>query len=327
MTPNEKMIERIASVLKREDRFLVVTHVNPDGDAIGSLLGLHGALREMGKQSWPLIGGEFPETFRFLARCEDTLLDPGKVPVAPNWIISVDAAEANRISGDISPFRESAQLINMDHHTTNPGFGRLSLVDPFATSTAEVVHRVLKRAGYTLSPDVGKCLYTGIITDTGCFRFEGVDQHTLEVAAEMLAAGFASYEVTRPLFEEYPVQRLHLERLVLDRVEILLGGKLILSSLSFEDFERLGARMSESENLVNRLRETQGAVAGVLFTQISKESTRVSFRSKDELDVAAVAASFGGGGHRRAAGLKSAIPFAELKSRIVETIKAALDDQ
>lgn len=327
MTTNQKIIDRIASILKTDDRFLIVTHVNPDGDAIGSLLGMHGALREMGKQSWPLIRDEFPESFRFLARSEDTLLDPQQVPRAPNWIVSVDVAEASRISGDISSFCESAGVINIDHHGTNPGFGQLSLVEPSATSTAELVHRVLKRAGYTLSPDVGKCLYTGLITDTGCFRFEGVDQQTLEVGAEMLAAGFASYDVTRPLFEEFPIQRLHLERLVLDRVEILLEGKLIMSSLYFEDFERLGAKMSESENLVNRLRESQGVVAGVLFTRVSEELTRVSFRSKDALDVAAVAKSFGGGGHRRAAGLKSTIPFDELKKKIVERIEAALDRQ
>ncbi len=325
MRTSGKMIDRIASVLKADDRFLIVTHVSPDGDAIGSLLGMHLALKEMGKQSWPFLSDDFPDTFRFLPGSRDLLLDTAAVPNAPNWIISVDAAEASRIAGDISLFRESARLINIDHHTTNPLFGELSFVEPHATSTAELVLRVLKKAGYRLSPDVGKCLYTGLITDTGCFRYEGVDNHTLEVGAEMLASGFDSYDVTRPLFEEFPIRRLYLERLVLERLELLLGGRLALSSLYSDDFERLGAHMSESENLVNRLRENQGVVVGVLLTKFSDELTRVSFRSKDTLDVAAVAKTLGGGGHARAAGLRSAVPFEELKRKIVEAIGDALN--
>jgi bifunctional oligoribonuclease and PAP phosphatase NrnA len=314
--------EAIADILKNKDRFVVVSHMNPDGDAAGSLLGMYRGLTEMGKTALPMANEKLPDLFSFLPGWGDVLTDAGKLPWAPDWIISLDVADRARISGDISAFREQAKLINIDHHPTNPGFGDLNFVRPEATSTAELVHLLLKAAGYKLSIATGKCLYTGLITDTGCFRFSGVNSQTLRIAAEMLSPGIDSYEVTRPLFEEFPLYKLQLESLLLSRIEILLGGELVLSTMFEEDFQRLGASMSDAENLVNRLRESRGVRVGVLFTKMSDDLIRVSFRSKD-LDVATIAKSLGGGGHRHAAGLKTRIPLSELRDRIIQAIEKA----
>ncbi len=321
------MIEKIASILKTEDNFVVVTHVNPDGDALGSLLGMHLALAEMGKQSHPLSADKFPAIYDFLPGHEQIISEVMGIADHPKFIIAVDAAEEKRISGDISGLRSRTRLINIDHHTTNPEFGDFNFVQTDATSTAELVHQVLKVAGYNLSSDVGKCLYTGLVTDTGGFRFAGVNSRTLAIGAEMLSAGFASYDVTRPLFEEYPIRRIYLERIVLERIEILLDGKLVLSTLYSEDFKKFGAEMSETENLVNRLRENKGVLAGILFTTMPDNVVRVSFRSKDSLDVSAIAKSLGGGGHSHAAGLKSTLPLQELKEKIILAVADALDSQ
>jgi len=268
-----------------------------------------------------------PELYNFLPRHEQIISDATDVTDTPRFIIAVDAAVEDRISGDLTSFRSKADLINIDHHATNPRFGDFNFVQDSASSTAELVHEILKAAGYNLSPDVGKCLYTGLVTDTGGFRFSGVNSRTLTLAAEMLAAGFDSYEVTRPLFEEYPLRRIYMERLVLERVEVLLGGKLVMSTLYSEDFKKFGAEMSETENLVNRLRENQGVMAGILFTQMSDKLIRVSFRSKDSLDVSSIAKALGGGGHRHAAGLRSTLPLQELKDRIIQAVAQALDSQ
>jgi len=321
------MIEKIASILKTEDNFVVVTHINPDGDALGSLLGMHLALVEMGKQSHAFCADKFPAVYDFLPGHEHIISDVIGIANPPKFIIAVDAAEKKRISGDISSLRGRAQLINIDHHTTNPEFGDFNFVQTDATSTAELVHQVLKTAGYKISPDVGKCLYTGLVTDTGGFRFAGVNSQTLMLGAEMLGAGFDSYDVTRPLFEEYPIHRIYLERLVLERLEILLGGRLVLSTLYSEDFKKFGAEMSETENLVNRLRESKGVLAGILFTTMPDNIVRVSFRSKDSLDVSAIAKSLGGGGHSHAAGLKSTLPLQELKAKIIQAVAEALDSE
>jgi bifunctional oligoribonuclease and PAP phosphatase NrnA len=320
----QEKIRSIAAALEQGHRFVVVTHINPDGDAVGSLLGMHLALREMGKESWPLTRDGIPESYHFLPGAKDVVSDSSQIPSVPDCIVSLDVATEPRISGDIAAYRRSARLINIDHHPTNPGFGDLNFIESTASSTAELVFRILRETGYRLSAAVGKCLYTGLVTDTGGFRFAGVDGNTLRIGAELLDSGFSSYDVTGPLFEEYPMPRLQLERLALERMEMLLGGKLVLSTLYAEDFQTLGAQFSDAENLVDKLRDIRGVAAGVLMTKMSDSLVRVSLRSKNELDVAAIADVFGGGGHRRAAGLRSDLPLSQLKEQIVLHVQQAL---
>ncbi len=318
------MTSEIAHILRTEDRFLVVTHINPDGDALGSLLGTALALTEMGKQSCPLSADRTPDMYDFLPGRDRIVSDPQLVPFQPEWILALDTATEERISGDLSPFRPGARLINLDHHGSNPQYGDLNLVHAHATSTAEIILEILKQAGYKLSQDVAKCLYTGLITDTGCFRFSGVNSRTLEVGAELLATGFDSYEVARPLFEENSFGRVELERLMLHRLELLLEGRFAVSMLYAEDFGRVGADRSEMENLVDKLREIRGVEVGVLITESANGPNRVSFRSKGRVDVSALASTMGGGGHRSAAGLRIELPVDQIKEKVTTAVNKAL---
>ncbi len=320
------MIQQVARTLRNEDHFLIATHVNPDGDAIGSQLGLFFALSEMGKNVVPLRGGAIPDTLEFLPGTDRVVSNWPDGHPKPKWIVSVDTAEEQRIWGDIQSVRDGAQLINIDHHETNPGFGDLNVIIPDATSTAEVVYQILKEAGYSLSVDAGKCLYTGLYSDTGGFRYSGVNSATLRIGAELLAAGFESHEVTGPLLEEQPLNRVKLEQIMLQRMEILLDGRLIISTLSQEDFDLLNAKHSDTENLVDKLRSIRGVQAAVLMTRVSPELTRVSFRSKGDINVAAIAKSLGGGGHPHAAGLKSSLQPSALQVTIKNAIQAAMED-
>jgi bifunctional oligoribonuclease and PAP phosphatase NrnA len=318
------MMNEIAEILRREDRFLVVSHINPDGDAIGSLLGMYLGLREMGKEVRALSAASVPDTYDFLPGKMSIVAKVEDVGFSPQWILALDTATVERISGDIKELRNRARLINVDHHPTNPAYGDLNFVESQATSTAEIVYGLLTAAGYRLSADVGKCLYTGLITDTGCFRFSGVTSRTLRIAAELLEPGLDSYDVTRHLFEEHPLARMKLEGIMLERLEIFLDGKLLVSTLHAEDFDRVGAAFSDAENMVNRLRESRGVEAGILITGVADGVFRVSFRSKGRLDVAAIAALLGGGGHRNAAGLRTTLPLQELKQKLVSAVEQAL---
>ena len=318
------MTSEIARILRTEDRFLVVTHINPDGDALGSLLGTALALAEMGKRSCPLSADRIPDMYDFLPGRDRVVSDANLVPFKPDWILALDTATEQRISGDLSLFRTGARLINLDHHVSNPHYGDLDLVRPHATSTSEIVLEILKQAGYKLSQDVAKCLYTGLITDTGCFRFSGVNSRTLEVGAELLATGFDSYGVALHLFEENSFSRVQLERIVLERLELLLDGRLAVSVLYAEDFRRLGADRSEMENLVDKLREIRGVEVGVLITESANGPNRVSFRSKGRVDVSALASPMGGGGHRSAAGLRIELPLDQIKEKIAKAVSKAL---
>jgi bifunctional oligoribonuclease and PAP phosphatase NrnA len=317
------MISRIAEIIQDHDHFLVLTHTNPDGDAVGSLLGMHLALQEMGKQSWAISGEPLPSQYDFLGARGKVISAPQAINGSPAWIIALDCASEDRMSPDVSAFRPAAGLINIDHHVTNPLFGDVNMVEVEAACSAELVLKVLKSAGYWLSPSVAKCLYTGLITDTGCFRYSGVTSRTFRVAADLLESGFNSYEVCRHLYEEFPLSRFQLEALVLDRMEMMLQGTLVVSTLYEDDFRRLSVDTSETENLVNRLREIRGVEAGVLITQVSDHLTRVSLRSKGQLNVAQIAKSFGGGGHIRAAGFKTVLPPELVKTKLVEAVAEA----
>ncbi|MBM4326630.1 MAG: bifunctional oligoribonuclease/PAP phosphatase NrnA [Deltaproteobacteria bacterium] len=318
------MFSEVAKILRNEDGFVVATHVNPDGDALGSLFGLALALTDMGKNAYPVLAEEIPETYHFLPGLERVVTDPRSINPAPAWVICVDAAEQHRVSGDLPSFVGGARVINIDHHPTNPLYGDVNLVDPSATSTAEMIHEALKQAGYRLTPDVGMCLYTGLITDTGGFRFSGVNSRTLSMGSEMLASGFDSYQVTLSLFEDFPLGRLRLERIMLERIEVLLDDQVIISVLYNDDFSKLSLAHSDAENLVSRLREVRGVEVGVLITEQTDGFTRVSLRSKNLVDVARLAKSLGGGGHRRAAGLRTDLPPSQIKKKIEELLREAI---
>jgi phosphoesterase RecJ-like protein len=279
----------------------------------------------MGKNVVPLAGGAIPDTLEFLPGTYGYITDWPDGRPKPKWIVSVDTAEEQRIWGDIKSLRNGARLINIDHHETNPEFGDLNVIIPGATSTAEIVYQILMQTGYSLSVDAGKCLYAGLYTDTGGFRFSGVSSSTLQIGSELLAAGFQSHDVTGPLLEEQPLNRLRLEQVMLERMEILLDGRLAVSTLFQEDFDRLNARQSDTENLVDKLRTIRGVEAAVLMTCVSHELTRVSFRSKGSLNVATIAKSLGGGGHPHAAGLKTPLQPTALQVRIELAIKAAME--
>jgi bifunctional oligoribonuclease and PAP phosphatase NrnA len=315
------MNHEIPNIIKNEDKFVLATHVNPDGDALGSLLGLYNALLEMNKQCWAILEKPIPDLYTFLPGSQGLIVDTANVPSDISWIIALDCAEQNRLAGHISQF-SNARIMNIDHHPTNPLFGQLNHVVPSAMSTAELVYQLLRDIDYKLSRNVGICLYAGLYTDTGGFRFSGVTSHTLQIGSELLAPGIDSYEVTRPLYEEYPLARLKIENMVLQRIEAHLNDQLLMSTLFESDLISFNASMSDTENLVNRLREIKDVKVGVLITKMP-DITRVSFRSKN-CDVSKVAQALGGGGHKYAAGLKTNLELSELKSKIVELVKNEL---
>jgi phosphoesterase RecJ-like protein len=315
----------IAGILAKKDRFLIVSHVNPDGDAIGALLGLALALEEMGKDVWAHLPDSRPALYSFLPAARNLVGSEYEAPQDRDWIISLDAADESRIACSIDIFRDKARLLNIDHHPTNPMFGDMNLVVPEANSTAEMVFKLLEIAGHDLSRQVGICLYTGLVTDTGCFRYSGVNGETFRIAARLLDTGIDSYEVCQRIYEEFPPYRLQLEKKILERMEISLDGRLCVSVLYQKDFDIYGGGPSDIEGVVNKLRGISGVEVGALITEIDGNGAKASLRSKGLVDVALVAASLGGGGHSRASGLKSRLGPDKLKSLIMKAVEEAMN--
>lgn len=319
------MIDNIATTISQHNKILVVTHVNPDGDAIGSLLGMFLALKDLGKTTAPALGEDFPDAFAFLPGKMDAVVGIDKLPFDPTCVIAVDVATKERIAPSLDSIERNFCLINIDHHPTNTRYGDLNYVRADANSSTQLVYELLCRMGYSLSLEVAKCLYTGLVTDTGCFKFSGVTSKTFSLAAKLLEPGLDSYDITNNLFEQLPVSRLTLERLILERLEFLLDGNLVMSYLDVEDYKRIGASLADGESVVNRLRETRGVEVGALITSLGENSCKASLRSKGRIDVSKVASDLGGGGHSRAAGIKSSIGCGALREKLIDLVRQSLE--
>ncbi len=297
-------LEAVAAVLAEPGRrFLVGTHRNPDGDAIGSMLGMARALRAAGAdaRAWHAEPASVPEELAFL-------LAPGEdvaTGVPPDsrelTMVALDCASAHRLC-DEPPGRLAGLVVNVDHHHDNTRFGHINLVDGAASSTAELVLRILDRLGLPLTPEVAEPLYVGLVTDTGRFSYANTTPDAHRAAARLIEAGADATGVYRRLYEDLPMARMHLLGRALARAGAELDGRLVVVTLTLDDLEATGT--NDTEGIVEALRATRGAEVAVLLRQLpGADGFRASLRaSSDRVDVSVLARQEGGGGHRAAAG-------------------------
>lgn len=307
-------------------RFVLTTHRNADGDAIGCLLGLGRAMREQGHDvTLAHCDPEpVPADLAFMLDGEEIL------PVLPEdvgemTLVALDCASEKRLWAE--PEHERAGVVlNIDHHQDNTRFGDVNLIVPDASSCAEVVVHLLESMGWTIDRAVAEPLYVGLITDTGRFCYANTSAEAHRVAARLIEAGVDPSALARTLYEEQPRERLRLLARALERAETYAGGRLVLAALRAEDFADAGG--DDAEGVVEVMRTAEGVeVAGLVREAGPDGSLRVSLRSADgRVDVSRIARMEGGGGHKAAAGFSSARPEAELLGWIAEQVTALLDD-
>jgi phosphoesterase RecJ-like protein len=308
-------LEAIAEALRKHDRFLVVTHENPDGDALGSLLATTLALRGLGKDVVMYLadGAPLPQEYGFMP-LDDLVRDPPG-DAAERVLVAVDCAKAERI-GDDAAVTRAPFVLNIDHHHDNTRFGAVNLIVPDASSTGEIVRDVMHELGAELTPDIAEPLYIALVTDTGRFQYANTTPKALRLAAELVEAGADVHAVFQQVYESVEFAKLKLLARVLERAEVLEGGRIVVSHLLRTDFADVGASEPYSEGLIDYLRAVEGAELAVFIReQLSSGASahKGSLRSSiDELDVSAIARRFGGGGHRQAAGFSSDAPLAEI---------------
>lgn len=307
-------------------RFVVTSHHNADGDALGSLLGLSRALRAAGQDvvmSHRDAPG-MPDDVRFLLN-EDERIAPDLPPDAGGRVlVAVDCATERRMWD--TPVHEGAgTIVNIDHHQDNTMFGDLNLVDPQASSTAEIVLSVIGAAGWPLTAEVAEPLYVGLITDTGRFGYSNTRPQTHRAAAAMIEAGVDVAAISRRLYEELPLDRLLLTGRALERARTLAGGRMLAAVLTCEDFEAVGG--DDTEGIVEIMRGVRGVRAAALVREAGPSGAyRVSLRTVDPaVDVSAVAREEGGGGHRAAAGFSTRRPPEELLAWLDARMTERLD--
>lgn len=323
MTDLDAAMRDAADLLREAPSVALACHVNPDPDAIGSMLGLAQHLRERGSRVVASWGNEPFTKPRFMAAlpASDVAVPPAQFPRAPDLLVTLDTASPDRLAA-LQPVLDSARsVICVDHHVTNPGFGTVNLVDPGAASTAEVVHRLIGAMGGDVSPAVAACLYAGIVTDTGRFQYEATTPETLRVAADLRTAGFDHAALARALFEDNSLGFLKALGTALERVELVDDAGLVWTYLTQDDLTRTGIPMGETDDLIDVIRTVREADAAAVLKQQRDGAWKVSLRSKGGHDVGAVAAAFGGGGHRLAAGYTSTGSLEETVARLVPALR------
>ena len=312
------MLDQVLAEINRRERFVLTSHARADGDAVGSTLACSEVLRQMGKQSDVVLHDGVPRVYQSLPFAE-------RIVHAENVNGSYDAAivlECDSIQRTRLEGLQNQFLINIDHHRSGRNFAHVNWIDPQAVATGEMVYRLARKAGVTITPAIATCLYTAVLTDTGAFMFEGTDQHTFELARELVLAGADPVRCARPIYFGHSTAKMRLLGLALSALQ--REGPLAWIWATQEQMERTGAKEEDCEGLVNYALAIADVEVAVFFRELPERRFRVSLRSKGKLDVASIAEEFGGGGHACASGCSVDGPLHAAVESVMGKIRKAV---
>lgn len=299
---NNAELDTLVEGLSRQESLTVLGHSIPDGDCVGSVTAMVWALKNMGKDVTAIIEDEIPAMYRFLNGTE-AISSLSNLPHINNCLVYLDCANEERVGDELAGLLPQANtVINIDHHISNTGFGSLNLVDVNASSTCEIIFRLLKHMNTPISVDIAIPLYCGIVMDTGGFKYSSTSPATHRLAADLLEAGVDLDLVRTRLFESKTRMEVALQKMALDSLEFSQDGRIASMQLSYEGLCRLGAVGQHFEGTINMARNIENVEVALLFREIEPGLIKVGFRSKQFLDVNRLASEWGGGGHKRAAG-------------------------
>jgi phosphoesterase RecJ-like protein len=319
--------DEVIGALRDGERFVLVTHENPDGDALGSLVAMQGVMHALGKDSLMFIGrDEFPLPYEYAFFEFDGLVSDVPADVAGRTIVFLDCGNLDRNAVEIG----DAPIVNVDHHHDNTRFGTLNHVVAEASCTAEIVWDLMRGLDVPLTPQIAEALYVGLVTDTGRFMYENTGPAAHLMAADLIEAGVDVHEIYRRLYEGVPEPKLTLLTRALGRVERFDDGRLTFARLERRDFVETGAEKSYTEGIIDHLRAVQGTKVAALARELVAEeragTSKVSLRATDgAVDVSAIARAQGGGGHRQAAGFTTEMSPEALVAFLRQEVSAQLD--
>ena len=321
-------IEQVAAELRSRERFLLTAHEGPDGDALGSLLGMHHLLTQLGKDSVMFMAAkEFPLPIEYRFLPLEEVFHEAPADMADRTIVFLDCGNIDRMPVEFLTSGDNFR-INVDHHHDNTLFGDVNLVETGASSTAEIVYRLAILLGVEITPEIASALYVGLVTDTGKFMYENTNAQTHRITADLIDAGVAVDETYRRLYEHVPIEKLRLLSRALDNIGRYCGERLTVAYITAADYEASGAGAEMTEGIIDHLRSIEGTKVAALIRDQGdrgRAARKVSLRSSGgELDVSAIARKHGGGGHKRAAGFSTDLELDELVSFLCGEVKAQL---
>jgi phosphoesterase RecJ-like protein len=324
MKNTPRIVQRILEAIRQNHSFCVVGHVRPDGDCIGSQLGLTLALRNEGKKVVCWNQDPLPQKYRFLD--PEGIIQPPRRGMKFDCVIATDCASFERL-GSVGPFiARRKPLINIDHHESNTLYGDLNWVSAREPSTGELIYRLLKAARWQVTRAIADCLFAAVSTDTGSFQYATTRPATLHTAGELVAHGADLARICDEVYQSYPLSRVRLLQHVYNRFRLTHNDRIAWFWLKQADFTRTGADRADSEGLIDHIRAIEPVIIACVFEELEPELTRVSLRSKsDKVNVNEVAAQFGGGGHPAAAGARIPGKPLTVQRRVLGALKKALN--
>ena len=318
----EKMstLDNILEEINKANSIVILTHENPDGDAVGTALALYNALKQYGKNP-DIIIPEYSKVFEFLPGIDDIKKESNieKYDLA----ISVDCATIKMLNGFANYFESAKMKIVIDHHGTNTMYGDINFVNPVAPACAQILITILEYFGMEITKDIGSCILTGIITDTGGFKYSGVTAETFEFVAWLLNKGVNVSKIYRQVLQVKTKANFELHRIAFDRIEFLEDGKIAFTYITEEDEKKVGAQNGDHEGIVEVGRDVEGVEVSIFVRQTEK-GCKVSLRSNDYVNVSDVCLMFGGGGHIRAAGALIQGTVEQVKEKLLYQVKSYL---
>ena len=313
-------LDNILEEINNAESIVILTHENPDGDAIGTGLALYNALKEYGKNP-DIIIPEYPRTFSFLPGADEIKKssDIEKYDLA----ISVDCATIKMLNGFANYFENAKVKVSIDHHSTNTMFGDLNYVSPDAPACAQILLVVLNYFKIEITKDIGTCILTGIITDTGGFKYSSVTAETFEFVAWLLNKGINVSKIYRKVLQVKTKANFELTRMAMERLEFLEDGKVAFTYITKEDEEKVNAESGDHEGIVEVGRDIEGVEVSIFLRETDK-GCKVSMRSNEYVNVSDVCILLGGGGHVRAAGATMQCTIEQAKEKVLRQVKAVL---
>lgn len=315
-------LDNIIENIKQAEKIVILTHETPDGDAIGSTLAMKIALKQLGKDA-DIIIREYPKTFDFL---------PGRNEIKSetnvdkyDLAISLDCADFKRLVGN-EYFEKAKQTIVIDHHGSNKMYGDFNFVNPVAPACCQILIGMFEYFDIKIDKELGTCILTGIITDTGGFRYSGVTPETFEFTADLLARGVNVSDIYKRVLETKTKPNFELMKKITDRMEFLENGKVTFTYITNQDLKEVNAGVGDHEGLVEIGRDIEGVEVSIFIRQKedNENSYKVSMRSNEYVNVSDVCFRFGGGGHEKAAGALIQGDIKEVKQKILNEIKKVL---
>jgi phosphoesterase RecJ-like protein len=316
----DDVAEEIRALVDRSQDIVCLAHKDADADSLGSALAFGLSLRLAGKRVHPVVPAPHPFLLTYLPGF-DTLEDS---PERCDAVFTFDCATVQRF-GDKRYLCESAvPVVNVDHHVSNEGYGSINLIEPQASASGQVVYRLLTRLGLPIDADVANNLYAALFTDTGGFRHENTTEEALRLGADLVKLGANPAWIALKSYKSRPVAMLKLEGLAVSALRTELEGRLVWSEVTQEMLQRAGASMVESEGVIDQLQSIDTMKLAVLFKEMGPHLTKISVRSRDEIDATALCLPFGGGGHHRAAGAELNMSLEEARPVVLQLARRLL---